>query len=203
MEQNYKRELLDTYNKSAQELAEYFASIGSRAEDIEIAIRLASGQNPEVLEIGCGDGRDAKEIIKHTTRYTGFDIAEELIKIARQKVPQAKFEVADALGYKFPANIDIIFAFASLLHFNQQELADVLTNAHKALRPKGIFYISLKYAPRYTERYKEDRFGRRLFFFYNPSLIKKVAGKKYRVVHSTRSRIGHTDWFEMALQKQW
>lgn len=99
---NLRQQTVDTYNKSAKELAEYFRGIGPRTDDIDLAIRLAgNSENPKILEIGCGDGRDAKEIVKRTKNYTGFDISEELIKIARADVPDATFEVADATHYDY------------------------------------------------------------------------------------------------------
>src|SRR3990167_9930931 len=92
---NWKQATIDTYNKSARELAEYFRGIGSRSGDVQYAIKLAGNPNqPKIIEIGCGDGRDAKEIARWTNDYIGFDISKELIKIARQYVPKAHFEIA-------------------------------------------------------------------------------------------------------------
>jgi len=35
---NWKKKTLETYNKSAKELAEYFSGIGPRSSDIDLAI---------------------------------------------------------------------------------------------------------------------------------------------------------------------
>lgn len=199
-----RQQTIDTYNKSANELAEYFRGIGSRTKDIDLAIELAgSPKNPKILEIGCGDGRDAKEIVKRTSRYVGFDISEELIKLARQYVPNGKFEVADATAYKYPGNLDIVFAFASLLHLDKDEVRDVLQKIRQALKPGGILFISLKYAPEYTEKVKEDKFGRRIFYFYNPEIITELAGDGYEVAQTGGGFMtaGNTKWFEVALRK--
>jgi hypothetical protein len=52
---DWKQATIDTYNKSAKELAVYFRGIGSRVSDIEKAIKLVGNiDNPSVLEIGCG-----------------------------------------------------------------------------------------------------------------------------------------------------
>lgn len=113
---DYRKLTVETYDKSAKELAEYFRGIGPRTNDIQLAIELAGNPPaPRILEIGCGDGRDAREIVGLTPNYTGFDISKELIKIARQHVPQGNFEVADAISYPYPANdLDVVFA---LLHY--------------------------------------------------------------------------------------
>lgn len=86
-----KVQTIDTYNKSAQALARKFNDLGVRISDIEEVFNLLNKENSKVIEIGCGNGRDAEEIIKHTNDYLGLDISEELIKLAQEKVPQGNF----------------------------------------------------------------------------------------------------------------
>ncbi len=199
---DYRQETIDTYNRSAKALAKYFRGIGTRVEDIERAMHLAGRpKHPRIVEIGCGDGRDAKEITKLTPHYTGFDISTELIKLAQKYVPKAKFEVADALHYDYPKDLDIVFAFGSLLHLDQQEVKIIADRVHKALKPKGIFYVSLKHAPEYTEHLKDDEHGRRLFYLYNPGLIETITDTLFKTENTWKKKIGKTQWFEMALRK--
>lgn len=200
-----REQTVDTYNNSAEELATYFKGIGSRTKDIDIAIELCPTQaNPNVLEIGCGDGRDAEEIVKRTTSYVGFDISSALIKLAQAKVPRAHFEVADATTFNYPSDLDIVFAFASLLHLDKEEVGIVMKKVEQALKPGGIFYISLKLAPKYEHRVKQDQFGTRLFYFYNPKLITELAGSGFESVQSSTGfvTVGNTEWFEIALRKK-
>jgi hypothetical protein len=42
--------------------------------------------------------------------------------------------------------------------------------------------ISLKLSDKYEEKIKEDSYGTRMFYYYNPELIKELAGDKYTVV---------------------
>lgn len=202
---NWKEKTVETYNKSAKELAEYFRGIGSREKDIDLAIKLA-GQpnNPMILEIGCGDGRDAKEILKRTKYYKGFDISNKLVEIAREYVPGASIEVADAVNYDYPDKLDVVLAFASLLHLNKSDVKTVLKKVHKALKKGGTFMISLKLADSYKEEVKEDKFGARMFYFYNPQIIEELAGPDYKVVASTTDfkASNKTKWFEITLRKQ-
>lgn len=198
-----RQQTVDTYNKSAAALAEYFRGIGPRVKYIDLAFRLAGNpDNAKVLEIGCGDGRDAKAIFERTTNYTGFDISERLIALAQSNVPGAHFEVADAATYQMPHKLDVIFAFASLLHLSKEEVADVLMRAHNALRLGGIFYISVKYRATYESEVITDQYGQRLFYFYSPELIAQLAGPGYEVVASSREAHGKTEWVETALRKK-
>lgn len=193
---------VDTYNKSADLFAEYFRGIGSRKKDIQEALTLAGNiAHPRILEIGCGDGRDARYITKYADWYTGFDISEEFIKLARKHVPKASFVVADATSFDYPKDLDIVFAFASLLHLNREEIQKVLNLVYQALKPNGLFYISLKHASKYEKKTKKDDFGTRVFYYYNPEVITKLAGEHYEVVQKNIDRHRNKDWFTVVLKK--
>lgn len=200
--EDIRAETVATYNKSASALADYFAGIGSRVKDIQLAFKLAGDPDQaKVLEIGCGDGRDAAEIIKRTDEYTGMDISNGMLAVARKKMPKTRFIQADIANFEFPHNLDIIFSFASLLHSDKDEVTQVLARAHKTLKPSGIFFISLKHMPEYMEQVKEDTFGRRLFYFYNPELITELAGKGYQSIFQDFQKLGNTNWFTVALKR--
>jgi len=200
---NWQDKNTKVYNDSAIELSEYFSGIGSRVEDIERGLNLAGKRDgARVIELGCGDGRDAVEIIKRVSQYIGIDPSNGLLNIAKSKNPNGIFMLTDAVGYKYPKKLDVIFAFASLLHINQGDICEVLEKAKSALRLGGIFYISLKERPSYIEEIKEDQFGERMFFYYNSDIIKQSAGSSFETVYEDHHKIGHTDWFTIALKKK-
>ena len=202
---NLKQITIDTYNNSAKELAQYFRGIGSRTGDIELAIKLSGSNKPDVLEIGCGDGRDAKEIVNRAGSYIGFDISKELIKIAKNYVPNADFLVADATDFDYgTSKYDVVFAFASLLHLNEAEISDVLTKVCTSLKPNGVVFISLKLSDKYEEKIKQDKFGTRIFYFYNPEVIKEITKDNFIIIREDGGfkTVGNTEWFETVLKKK-
>jgi SAM-dependent methyltransferase len=200
---NWQEQNIKAYNNSAMELSKYFSGIGSRVADIERGLKLAGKQvNAKAVELGCGDGRDALEIIKRVSQYVGIDPSEGLLNIAKDKNPNGIFILADAIGYEYPKKLDVIFAFASLLHLNQDDIYDVFEKANDALRLGGIFYISLKERSEYAEEIKKDQFGERMFYYYNPDLIMHLAGSLFESVYEDHQKIGHTDWFTIALKKK-
>ena len=199
---NWHQQNIKVYNDSAQNLATYFSSIGSRTSDIERGLKLANRtNNARVIEIGCGDGRDAIEILKRVSYYEGIDPSVELLNIAKRKVSNTSFIVANALSYKYPCDIDVVYAFASLLHVNQDDLPIVFNKVSQSLRKGGVFYISLKERGLYTEEIKDDEFGKRMFYYYNPRIIKEIAGKNFTLAYESHQTIGKTNWFTIALKK--
>lgn len=195
-----KQQTIDTYNTTATEMAKKFVDIGARVEDVERGFSLVGKEDPKVLEIGCGNGRDAQEILKRTRNYLGIDISESMIEIAKNVNPGGKFEVVDVENYEFPNGLDLVFSFASLLHSNKENVKNVLDRVYEVLNPGGVFYISLKHDD-YHEGSKTDEFGTRTYYFYTPELIKELAGTKYEPGWEEVNELRGQKWFTIALRK--
>jgi SAM-dependent methyltransferase len=197
---NKKEQTIAAYNATADAIADKFNAMGARISDIDEAFTRVEKTNPNVLEIGCGNGRDAKGILRRTTNYLGVDISEKLIDLARKLNPDGRFEVADIEEFTLPRNLDIIFAFASLLHVPRESLRNILAEAFEALNPGGVFFISLKHSDKYEEQTKTDQFGTRTFYFYSEKDLDELKGEfktVWKKVHEVRGQV----WIDMILQK--
>lgn len=191
-----------TYDQSPEEFAEMFRGIGSRKADVDRAFELAGNPtDARVVEIGCGDGRDAEEITKHTPNYVGIDPSKGLLKLARLRQLSGTFVESDALSFEYPQQLDIAFAFASLLHVTKEDLALVFSKLHASLRDAGIAYVSLKERDSYQTELQHDEFGDRLFYYYDVPTVEKAAGSGFQTIYEAHQLIGKTNWFELALQK--
>ena len=197
---NNKDKTIETYQKSAKELAKKFDSQGARIYDIKEVFDLVNKDNPVVLEIGCGNGRDAFEILRYTNNYLGVDISQELIKLAMEKNPGAKFKLADIEDYAFLENLDIIFAFASLIHVPKENLKSILDKSFNALNKGGVVRISLKYSDMYKEVTKEDEFGVRTYYLYSRDDIKNMSDR-FEILRSDINHLRNQDWLEVVLKK--
>ncbi len=190
---------INVYNNRAKELSDYYDTY-DRSGDIKRVFSYIKKPNPRVLEIGCGGGRDAVEILKYTKDYIGMDISSNMLDLAKSRLPNAVFELGDINTYNLPLNIDIIYSSASLLHSNKNVVKNVLKRCHRVLNIDGIVYISLKYGT-YKKIIKKDRFGERLFYLYTPEDIKKLALSMYQAIYEDTQTIEHTKWFTLVLRK--
>ncbi|WP_411727946.1 class I SAM-dependent methyltransferase [Methyloglobulus sp.] len=96
----------------------------------------------DILDLGCGPGRDVKYFQSLGHRPVGLDGSEVFCRMARQysgcQILHQKF-----LSLEISANaFDGIFANASLFHVPSQELPRVLYDLYTALRPGGILFLS-------------------------------------------------------------
>ncbi len=201
MKENKKEETIETYNQSAKEFAERYDDIvGTRMSDIGETFALVREKNPKVLEIGCGSGKDAQEILKHTNRYTGFDASEAMVELAKKKNPEGTFVVADVEEYAFPKDIDIIFAFASLIHTEKKQLEKVFDAMYKALAPGGLVRLSFKYNEKYKEVTKRDEFGVRTSYLYSKEDIEEFPAQ-FMMLKGEINKAEGQEWLEVLLEK--
>ncbi|MGN1344316.1 MAG: class I SAM-dependent methyltransferase [Traorella sp.] len=73
--------------------------------------------NQELLEIGCGEGRDSKVVLDQGYKLMATDISNEAISYCKKKMPQyeSSFHVLDCLSNNLNKQFDFIYAIA-LIH---------------------------------------------------------------------------------------
>lgn len=100
------------------------------------------GKILDILDFGCGPGRDVKYFQSLGHRPVGLDGSVEFCRMARQ------YTGCPILNQRFLSlalplqTFDGIFANASLFHVPSLELPRVLNALHSALRPSGILFSS-------------------------------------------------------------
>jgi len=192
---------INSYNVHAVEYIEESLRRGVRAKDIEWIFSKVTRKNPKVVELGCGNGRDAKEILKYTHDYLGMDASEDLIKEARRYNPGVRFKVSKFNEFIFPKNVDIIIAFASLLHADMETFKAVLMNANRSLNDGGTFFISLQNGE-YREVKREDNMGTRTFYLYTPENVESMLPGELVKEYADFQDLRGKRWFSLTLRKQ-
>lgn len=105
----------------------------------------------EILDLGCGSGRDAKYFLNKGFKVTALDLSPVLAEKASQFIGQ-KVIVADMKDLNFQDRFIGIWACASLLHLKEDDILETLKRCYKALKKGGIFYASFKYGENNYEK---------------------------------------------------
>ncbi len=96
----------------------------------------------DILDFGCGPGRDVHYFKSLGHRPVGLDGSEEFCTMAREH-SSCEILCQDFLTLDLPNTaFDAVFANASLFHIPSQELPRILTELHACLRPGGILFSS-------------------------------------------------------------
>lgn len=124
----------------------------------------------DILDLGCGSGRDSKIFIDKGHRVTAMDGSIEFCKLASdylgQEVICKKF---DEIDYK--DQFDGVWACASILHTPSKDLNSILTRIAKSLKRGGYFFTCFKFGD-----FEGERKGR-YFTDLTEMKLKKIIGE--------------------------
>lgn len=134
----------DWYNRNADKCFQLYTSKAVNMEPYyqQFLAGLTSGSR--ILDLGCGVGRDADHFIKSGYDVTAVDHSEEMGALALAHF-NVNVEITDMVeflerGEKF----DAVWACASLVHLNPEELFKVLTLIFDNLHEGGRFWFCIK-----------------------------------------------------------
>jgi len=135
---------IEWYNQNAQKYAESVEAYASLDEIDEFVALLPS--RAQVLDAGCGSGRDTGLLQARGVQAIGLDLSSGLIRVAKERHPGIKFIEGSFLDLDFEnTTFDGIWAHASLLHLST--LADVkqaLSEFNRVLKLGGVMYVLVK-----------------------------------------------------------
>lgn len=157
-------------------------------------------KNGEILDLGCGSGRDAKHFLDSGFSVTALDLSPILAKKASQFIGQDVI-VADMKDLNFQDRFIGIWACASLLHLSEDEVLETIKRCHKALKKDGVLYASFKYG---ENSYEKD--GRSFTCFTRDKFLNLIEGLDfyYRATFETgdvRPGRENEKWLNVILKK--
>jgi SAM-dependent methyltransferase len=143
---------------------------------IPAAADFAGAGGLKVLEIGCGLGTDGAQFAKAGADYTGVDLTEAAIDLARKRFAlfglKGKFQVADAENLDFPdETFDVVYSHGVLHHTPDIDAA--VREVHRVLKPGGRAIVMLYHRSSYNYRV-----GIRILRRAGAGLLKSEAGIK-------------------------
>ena len=136
-----KYDTLKYYNENAEAYCE--ATKNGNMEEAYNRFLVLLPDKAYILDFGCGSGRDSKYFLAHGYTVRAIDGSEKLCELASeyigQKVDYMKFdELSDVETY------DGIWACASILHVEREDLPNILRKMITALKEGGVIYTSFK-----------------------------------------------------------
>lgn len=140
-----------------------------------------------ILDIGCGGGRDAKFFIEKGLHVTGIDTSSVLIKLAKKEVPKANFSCIDLLDTNFPKDtFDGIWAEAVLLHLKRKDIPKALKKIHKILKTNGIVFVEVKHGK--GEEYVKEKLSnwneRFYTYFSKKEMETLLKAQGFKIIYS-------------------
>ncbi len=191
---------LSYYNENAKEFVSDTIDVAfTEMQDIFLEYVPDRGK---ILDFGCGSGRDTKYFLSKGYDVQAIDGSVELCKIAseytRITVKQMLFEELDACE-----EYDGVWACASILHVEKQQLPEIIQKIATATRKNGTVYLSFKYGD--FEGVKNGRY----FTYLTEESFEKVLRDiptltidRLWITKDVRIARGDEQWLNLILKKQ-
>lgn len=187
------------YNQNAEAFTKNTMGVSFKSTQERFLKKLSS--TSEILDFGCGSGRDTKYFLSKGHHVTAIDGSEELCRLASEytgvPVKHMLFQELDEEDV-----YDAIWACSSILHLPYDELKLVLCKMSQALKQSGIVYTSFKYGTfegerngRYFTDMTEEKFEKLL------EEVKAFQIEEQWISSDVRPDRGDEKWLNLILRK--
>ena len=191
---------LDYYNQNAKKFITGTISVDFGTIQNRFLDKLHPGA--EILDYGCGSGRDIKYFLEQGCKVTAIDGSRELCKLASEYTGiQVKHMLFRDLDEK--EAYDGIWACSSILHVPANELQDIIKKMTNALRAHGIIYTSFKYGT-----FEGERNGRYFTDMTEETFAKLIQDmdeleiEEQWITSDVRPGRGEEKWLNLILRKE-
>lgn len=113
--------------------------IGYAAEVYEALAERDVAPGARILDLACGTGLVAAELVARGYRVTGADVSEPMLRIARERAPGATFVTARAEALPFPTSSFDAATCAQAFHWFDEAAA--IAELTRVVRPGGTIAI--------------------------------------------------------------
>jgi ubiquinone/menaquinone biosynthesis C-methylase UbiE len=196
-------ELRETYNRIAADYNDDHEA-DTWDDDFRVAFCSLLPAHARILDLGCGPGTDSKLLVESGLTVTGFDLSDELLKIAANKNPSVEFIQGDMRKLPLSDNsFDGVFAKASLLHIPKSDMPMVLKEIKRVVIPEGIVHIAIK-GGEGEQIETENKFGytyKRFFSYWQAELFSELLAKEgFSIVRLAVKAGTTTTWLQYLLR---
>lgn len=133
-----KREIIAFFDN----LASNWDNTNVRNEEVIAEILFKGGirEGVKVLDVACGTGVLFPDYMKLGADIVGIDISENMVKIAREKFPEATVICGDATNFAFGEKFDVIMIYNAFPHFDEAQ--KLIENLSQALKQSGRLSVA-------------------------------------------------------------
>ena len=149
---------LKLYSELAEIYDQLYLNIFNYEQDAEFVDSvLKKYQINELLELGCGSGHLAQLLMKKGYKITGIDRYDEMLDIARRRLPEVQFVQQDIRNLKFNRKFDGIIAMGRMFTYmtTNEDIEQSIHSIAGCINPDGIFLFDNFSAPHFIKNFKE------------------------------------------------
>jgi ubiquinone/menaquinone biosynthesis C-methylase UbiE len=177
---------IEAYDNNATSFADRFMDLKLYKKSFDLLLTKIS-DGDIVLDLGCGPGNVCKYLLSknQTLSLHGIDMSKEMLKIARQNAPSAKFEELDIRKIECISedSFDVVIAAFCLPFLYDNEAEMMIEKISRILKNHGRLYLSTMIGT--GHRYEVPSFSKGDKFFFNYYTIefieKNISRNKFEI----------------------
>lgn len=150
---------LKLYSDLAEIYDQLYLNIFDYKEDAEFVDTILKKYHiKKFLELGCGSGHLAQLLAKKGYKITGIDLHEEMLQIARKRLPKVEFIQQDIRTLKFERKFDAIIAMGRMFTYmtTNKDVESSIRSIANCLTPNGIFLFDNFSAVHFVKNFQEN-----------------------------------------------
>jgi SAM-dependent methyltransferase len=161
-----------TWDKVAQAYQDKFMNLDLYNDTYDLFCQLIKTPRAKIFEIGCGPGNITRYLLSKRPDFEieAIDTSPNMIQLAEQNNPSAKFMVMDCRNMKdiTPGFEGIVCGFC-LPYLSKVDVARLIQDCAALLNPGGIFYFSAIEGPYERSGYEAGSSGDKAYVYYHPT----------------------------------
>ena len=190
------------YDRIAADYAALNAAMPRESMDAGTRLLGLAGAGAQLLDAGCGAGRDMAWLEAQGAQMIGVDLSRGMLAQARQ-ITRGSLAQMDLRRLAFrDGRFDGVWCAASLLHLPKAEAPAALRELHRVLRPGGLLHLSIQEGE--GERWESNPFGtvERLFARYSAEAAAALLDDTgFTVLHSVVNDAGTRRWLSFLARR--
>jgi len=148
------------YTKSAAFYDAIYSFKDYRAEAAQLHALIQRHQRSpgnRLLDVACGTGRHLQALAAHGYRVEGLDLDQNLLAIARERNPAARFHRADMIDFDLGMTFDVVTCLFSSIGYvkSKERMSRAIANMARHLVPGGVLIVE----PWFWPGFPLDRIG--------------------------------------------
>jgi ubiquinone/menaquinone biosynthesis C-methylase UbiE len=158
---------IESYNNSANNFMEIIGLLNNYNDTYDFLIKNLK-ENDNILDLACGPGQICKYIKeKINVNITGIDLSKEMLKIAKNNIPDGNFIEDSIITFKTNLLFDLIIIGFGIPYLNKEQAKNCIKNSISMLKTNGYFYISFMEGK--SEGFEKTSFGgnNNFYVFYH------------------------------------
>jgi len=152
-----QKDTIISYNNTANEFMEKIGKLKNYDITYDYLINILN-INDNILDLACGPAQISKYLKnKINVNVTGVDLSNEMLKIAKNYIPDGNFINNSIIKYKSNIQYKLVIIGFGIPYLNNEQTIECIKNSILSIENNGYIYISFMEGK--TEGFEKTSFG--------------------------------------------